>query len=101
MKDALRSGKIKALVDGTAVYADWLNNFRVRNKLASDLTFLLYENGYPPDWSDDIFAKVLEQVENYKGNAGSSESADSSAVTDAQDEYDYRALIADENDSAP
>ena len=95
------AGKIKALVDGTAVYADWLNNMNVRAKLASDLTFLLYENGYPPDWSNDIFAKVLEQVENYKGNAGSSESTDSFAVTNTQDEYDYRALIADESDSAP
>lgn len=27
---------------------------------------LLDENGYPPEWSDDVFDQVLDQVENYK-----------------------------------
>lgn len=93
--------KIKELVDGTAVYADWLNNLNVRDKLASDLTELLYDNGYPPQWSADIFEKVLEQVENYKENAGSSIVAETFGLPDHQEEYDYHALAADESDSAP
>lgn len=60
--------KIKSLVDGTSVYADWMNNENLRNQLATDLTTLLYTEGYPPDWDDEVFKKVLEQMENYKRN---------------------------------
>ena len=58
--------KIKALIDDTAIYADWLNNDNLKNKLASQLTYLLYKEGYPPQWDEEVFQKVLEQVENYK-----------------------------------
>ena len=58
--------KIKALIDDTAIYADWLNNDNLKSKLASQLTFLLYKEGYPPQWDEEVFQKVLEQVENYK-----------------------------------
>lgn len=58
--------KIKALIDDTAVYADWINNNNLRNKLASQLTFLIYKEGYPPEWDEEVFERVLEQVENYK-----------------------------------
>ena len=58
--------KIKALIDDTAIYADWLNNDNLKNKLASQLTYLLYKEGYPPQWDEEVFRKVLEQVENYK-----------------------------------
>ena len=60
--------KIKLLIDDTAVYADWLNNSNLRNKLASQLTVLIYKEGYPPEWDEEVFEKVLEQVENYKKN---------------------------------
>lgn len=58
--------KIKQLVDESAVYADWLTNSRVRDKLANQLTKLIYKEGYPPEWDELIFDKVLEQVENFK-----------------------------------
>lgn len=58
--------KIKELVDNTALYSDWLNNDNLKNKLSSDLLMLIYREGYPPVWSDDVFKRVLEQVENYK-----------------------------------
>lgn len=58
--------KIKELIDGSSLYADWLNNDNLKNKLASELTFLIYKEGYPPEWDDEIFQKVLEQVENFK-----------------------------------
>lgn len=41
-------------------------NGNVRAELNQDLWFLLDENGYPPEWSDDVFEQVLDQVENYK-----------------------------------
>ena len=58
--------KIKTLIDDTAVYADWLNNDNLKGKLASQLTFLIYKEGYPPEWDQEVFEKVLQQVENYK-----------------------------------
>lgn len=58
--------KIKLLIDDTAVYADWLNNDNLKGKLASDLTVLIYKEGYPPEWDEEVFEKVLEQVSNYK-----------------------------------
>ena len=54
--------KIKTLIDDTAVYADWLNNDNLKSKLASQLTYLLYKEGYPPQWDEEVFQKVLEQV---------------------------------------
>ena len=60
--------KIKELVDGSSMYADWINNNNIRSALSSDLLDLLYDAGYPPEWSDDIFDKILVQVNNYKKN---------------------------------
>lgn len=60
--------KIKEKIDDTAVYADWLNNDNLKSKLASELAFLLFKEDYPPQWDDEVFQKVLEQVENYKKN---------------------------------
>lgn len=58
--------KIKLLVDDTAVYADWLNNDNLKGDLASELAVLIYQEGYPPEWDEEVFEKVLKQVENYK-----------------------------------
>ena len=58
--------EVRELIDDTAIYADWLNNDNLKSKLASQLTFLLYKEGYPPQWDEEVFQKVLEQVENYK-----------------------------------
>ena len=38
----------------------------VRAELNQELFFLLDENGYPPEWNDEVFDQVLDQVENYK-----------------------------------
>lgn len=38
----------------------------IKNQLNEDLTVLLYENGYPPEWDEEVFNKVLEQAENFK-----------------------------------
>ncbi len=60
--------KIKELVDGSSMYADWINNSNIRNALSDDLLDLLFDAGYPPEWSNDIFDKILVQVNNYKEN---------------------------------
>ena len=67
-KCKLLAKKIKSLIDGSSVYADWLNNDSLKDQLAHDLTILLYENGYPPEWDQEVFEKILVQVENYKRN---------------------------------
>lgn len=58
--------KIKELIDTKSCFADWLSNKNVRADLNQELWFLLEENGYPPEWNDDVFDQVLGQVENYK-----------------------------------
>lgn len=58
--------KVKELIDTKSCFADWLSNTNVRAELNQGLWFLLDENGYPPEWSDDVFDRVLDQVENYK-----------------------------------
>lgn len=58
--------KVKELIDTKSCFADWLSNGNVRAELNQELWFLLDENGYPPEWSDDVFDQVLDQVENYK-----------------------------------
>lgn len=58
--------KIKELVDDKAKYADWATRDDIKNELNRDLTVLLYKNGYPPEWDEEVFQKVLEQAENFK-----------------------------------
>lgn len=58
--------KVKELIDTKSCFADWLSNTNVRAELNQGLWFLLDENGYPPEWSDNVFDQVLDQVENYK-----------------------------------
>ena len=58
--------KIKELIDLKSSFTDWLNNTNVRNQLKSDIKFCLFDNGYPPIYSQEVFNQVMEQVENYK-----------------------------------
>lgn len=58
--------KVKELIDTKSCFADWLSNTNVRAALNQELWFLLDENGYPPEWSEDVFDQVRDQVENYK-----------------------------------
>ena len=48
--------------------ADWLNNQRVREQLKFDIKVCLVKNGYPPQYSPEVFRQVMEQVENFKEN---------------------------------
>ena len=57
---------IKELVDDKSQYADWANRDDIKSALNMDLTILLYKNGYPPEWNDEVFEQVLGQAENFK-----------------------------------
>ena len=58
--------EIKKLVDDKVQYADFFNRDDIKNQLNMDLTVLLYKNGYPPEWDEEVFNKVMEQAENFK-----------------------------------
>ena len=58
--------KIKELVDDKAQFADWSTRDDIKNQLNMELTVLLYQNGYPPEWDEEVFEKVMEQAENFK-----------------------------------
>jgi type I restriction enzyme R subunit len=58
--------KIKELVDAKLQYADFFNRADIKNQLNMDLTVLLYNNGYPPEWDEEVFEKVMQQAENFK-----------------------------------
>lgn len=65
-KCLLLAKEIKKLVDDKAQFADWSTRADIKNQLNMDLTVLLYKNGYPPEWDEEVFEKVLEQAENFK-----------------------------------
>lgn len=60
------SKKIKELIDDKAQYADWSTRDDIKNQLNMDLTVLLYNSGYPPEWDEEVFEKVMEQAGNFK-----------------------------------
>ena len=60
--------KIKELIDVQSSFTDWLNNTNVRAELNQKIFFCLVKNGYPPQYNDEVFEQVMEQVENFKQN---------------------------------
>lgn len=60
--------KVKEIIDTKSSFADWLNNQNVRNQLKLDIKICLIKNGYPPQYSPEVFSKVMEQVENFEEN---------------------------------
>ena len=65
-KCLLLAKKIKEMIDDKAQFADWSTRDDIKNQLNMDLTVLLYKNGYPPEWDEEVFEKVMEQAENFK-----------------------------------
>ena len=49
-------------------FADWLNNQIIRDQLKFDIKVCLIKNGYPPQYSPEVFRKVMEQIENFEEN---------------------------------
>ena len=60
--------KIKEIIDTKSSFADWLNNQIVRDQLKFDIKVCLVKNGYPPQYSPEVFRKVMDQVENFEEN---------------------------------
>ncbi len=60
--------KIKDIIDTKSSFADWLNNQIVRDQLKFDIKVCLIKSGYPPQYSPEVFRKVMEQVENFEEN---------------------------------
>lgn len=60
--------KIKEIIDTKSSFADWLNNDLVKDQLKYDIKVCLIKNKYPPQYSPEVFSKVMEQVKNYKEN---------------------------------
>ena len=60
--------KIKEIIDTKSSFADWLNNQIVRDQLKFDIKVCLIKNGYPPQYSPEVFRKVMEQVEGFEEN---------------------------------
>lgn len=60
--------KIKEIIDLKSAFSDWLNNQNVRDQLKFDIKMCLVKNGYPPEYSPDVFRQIMEQVENFKEN---------------------------------
>jgi len=78
--------KIKEIIDTKSSFADWLNNQIVRDQLKFDIKVCLIKNGYPPQYSPEVFRKVMEQVENFEENSDyafhSSETTASDTITE-------------------
>lgn len=65
-KCVILAQKIKALIDDKLKFGNWVLREDIKHELNMQLTILLYENGYPPEWNQEIFEKVLEQAEHFK-----------------------------------
>ena len=60
------SEKVKYEVEEISSYVDWNNRKDIKDKLKADLMILLLDNGYPPEYNEDVFKQVFEQAENFK-----------------------------------
>lgn len=58
--------RIKDIIEMKSSFADWINNQIVRDQLKFDIKVCLIKNGYPPQYSPEVFQKVMEQVENFE-----------------------------------
>ena len=60
--------KIREIIDTKSSFADWLNNQNIRDQLKQDIKICLVKNGYPPQYTPEVFREVMDQVENFKEN---------------------------------
>lgn len=67
-EEELKELKTMPFMATKSSFADWLNNQIVRDQLKFDIKVCLVKNGYPPQYSPEVFKKVMEQVENFEEN---------------------------------
>lgn len=82
--------KVKEIIGTQSSFSDWLNNQNVRNKLKLDIKICLVKNGYPPQYSPEVFTKVMEQVENFEEHSSEVDYSYYPNNTDA-----YKMLVAE------
>ena len=82
--------KIKELIDAKSSYADWLNNTIVREDLKKNIKICLVKNGYPPQYTPEVFREVMDQVENFKEHA---EVVSFSGVNDIQTQQENNSTL--------
>lgn len=58
--------KIKELVDDKAQFADWSTRDDIKNQLNMELTILLYQNGYPPEWVKKCLKRSWNRLKTSK-----------------------------------
>ena len=73
--------KVKEIIDTKSSFADWLNNQNIRNQLKLDIKICLVKNGYPPQYSPEVFNKVMEQVENFEEYSGAEDLKNETSVS--------------------
>ena len=64
---ALAKG-VGEIINDKSKYTDWLNKKNIRDQLAMDVKVFLNKNGYPPEYINNVYDQVIEQVDNYKRN---------------------------------
>ena len=84
--------KIKEIIDVKSSFADWLNNQNVRNQLKLDIKICLVKNGYPPQYSPEVFNKVMKQVENFEEH--STDSNDVISFTMRNCQYELPTIVS-------
>ena len=91
--------KIKDIIDTKSSFADWLNNQNVRNDLKFEIKICLVKNGYPPQYSPEVFNKVMEQVENFEEYSVTedigNEAAKSAKIYQYEPEYNVMKVAED------
>lgn len=92
--------KVKKIIDTKSYCADWLNNQNVRNQLKLDIKICLVKNGYPPQYSPEVFNKVMEQVENFEEYAVETASAEKVASLAYSDSAQGTRMVAETSQSA-
>ena len=87
--------KIRDIIDAKSSFADWLNNQRIRDQLKLDIKICLVKNGYPPQYTPEVFREVMEQVENFKENelVDYNESGSSTRVVSMYPKYEEDGLM--------
>lgn len=90
---------IFGFADTKSSFADWLNNQNVRNQLKLDIKICLVKNGYPPQYSPEVFNKVMEQVENFEEHSGTegigNEASTSGKIYEYKPEYKVMMVAED------
>ncbi len=85
--------KVKEIIDAKSSFADWLNNQNVRNQLKLEIKICLVKNGYPPQYSPEVFNKVMEQVENFEEHSATEDIGNETANSAKPYQYDPRYMV--------